>query len=64
MTLEMRSPRAINASPEAAKVADERARKHAIKRVLRVVKDHHGLDLDRFLEELARAAGVELTRDQ
>jgi peptidoglycan/xylan/chitin deacetylase (PgdA/CDA1 family) len=36
-----------------------RARAAAIRRILRVIKDTHALDLDRFVERLARAAGVE-----
>jgi peptidoglycan/xylan/chitin deacetylase (PgdA/CDA1 family) len=37
-------------------------RRQAIDRVLRVVKTHPALDLERFLEELARAAGVAWSR--
>lgn len=40
-----------------------RERKSAITRALRIVKDHHGLDLPRFLDALADACGVSLSRE-
>lgn len=40
---------------------DEAARARAIKRVLRIVKDHHGLDLPRFLDALCASCGVTLS---
>lgn len=43
---------------------DEGARKRAIRRVLRIVKDHHGLDLERYLAELMAACDVPLPRDE
>lgn len=43
---------------------DARARRGAIRRAQRIVKDWHGLDLPRFLEELERAAGVSLDREE
>jgi peptidoglycan/xylan/chitin deacetylase (PgdA/CDA1 family) len=46
------------------RIDDERARRRALARVLRVVKDHHGLDLSRFVGEVERAAGVALARDE
>jgi peptidoglycan/xylan/chitin deacetylase (PgdA/CDA1 family) len=63
-----RSPRdAVTLSyPEPATLpltGHERARARAIRRALRVVKDHHALDLERFLTELAEAAGVSLSRE-
>jgi peptidoglycan/xylan/chitin deacetylase (PgdA/CDA1 family) len=43
---------------------DARARKNAIRRVLRIVKDHHALDLGRFVEELSAACGVSMSREE
>jgi peptidoglycan/xylan/chitin deacetylase (PgdA/CDA1 family) len=40
------------------------ARARAIRRVQRAIKDTCGLDLTRFLEQLERAAGVELPSDE
>lgn len=39
-------------------------KKRAITRLLRIVKDHHGLDLERYLEELAAACDVSLSREE
>ena len=36
----------------------------AIKTLMRVIKDHYALDLERFLEGVAIATGVELSRDE
>jgi peptidoglycan/xylan/chitin deacetylase (PgdA/CDA1 family) len=40
------------------------ARKRSINTVLRTVKDHFGLDLERYLEHLSERAGVVLSRDE
>jgi peptidoglycan/xylan/chitin deacetylase (PgdA/CDA1 family) len=39
-------------------------RNAAIRSLTRVIKDHYDLDLERFLECVATAAGVELSRDE
>jgi peptidoglycan/xylan/chitin deacetylase (PgdA/CDA1 family) len=41
-------------------LATERDRKRAVTALLRVIKDHFGLDLPRFLDEVSRAARVAL----
>jgi peptidoglycan/xylan/chitin deacetylase (PgdA/CDA1 family) len=43
---------------------DARARKNAVRRAQRIVKDWRGLDLRRFLEELEQAAGVSVDREE
>lgn len=40
------------------------SRAGAVRRVQRIVKDRRGLDLPRFLEELERAAGLSLDREE
>jgi peptidoglycan/xylan/chitin deacetylase (PgdA/CDA1 family) len=44
-------------------LASTSAKSASIRRALRIVKTHHGLDLQRFLDHLASAAGVDLDRD-
>jgi peptidoglycan/xylan/chitin deacetylase (PgdA/CDA1 family) len=39
-------------------------KKRAIKRVLRIVKDHHGLDLPRFIESLSASCGVSMSSEE
>ncbi|HEX8796816.1 MAG TPA: polysaccharide deacetylase family protein [Polyangiaceae bacterium] len=43
---------------------DAGARRAAVRKAQRIVKDRRGLDLPRFLEELERAAGVSLDREE
>ncbi len=45
-------------------LADDKAKAKTRGHLLRIVKDCYGLDLDRFLAELASAAGVTFTRDE
>jgi peptidoglycan/xylan/chitin deacetylase (PgdA/CDA1 family) len=52
-SLEIAYPRAMTLD-----LSSDRERTRAIQRLLRIVKDHYALDLDRFLEEVARASGV------
>jgi peptidoglycan/xylan/chitin deacetylase (PgdA/CDA1 family) len=40
------------------------ARRAAVRRAQRIIKDRRGLDLPRFLDELERAAGVTLSADE
>jgi peptidoglycan/xylan/chitin deacetylase (PgdA/CDA1 family) len=49
---------------EALVLGTPEQRRNAIRRLQRVVKDRRGLDLDRFLEGLERAADVVLTSEQ
>lgn len=39
-------------------------RRAAVRALVRVIKDHFALDLERFLEDVATAAGVSLSRDE
>jgi peptidoglycan/xylan/chitin deacetylase (PgdA/CDA1 family) len=50
--------------PLALPLGDARARRIAIRRVQRCVKDTPRLDLDRFIDELEHAAGAPLGRDE
>lgn len=43
---------------------DAKARREAIRKAQRIVKDRRGLDLHRFIEELEGAAGVSLDREE
>lgn len=43
---------------------DERSRARALKAALVPVKAHYGIELDRYMEELERATGVTLARDE
>jgi peptidoglycan/xylan/chitin deacetylase (PgdA/CDA1 family) len=59
------APRQVTLSyPEAIDLdlRDPAGRREAIARLLRLVKDRHGLDLEVFLADLDRAAGVNLDR--
>jgi peptidoglycan/xylan/chitin deacetylase (PgdA/CDA1 family) len=51
-------------APEQLDVATDGAKVKAIRRLNRIVKDHFGLDLDRFLDELAVASGVGWNADE
>jgi peptidoglycan/xylan/chitin deacetylase (PgdA/CDA1 family) len=48
--------------PYAIELGGAAARRQAARALLRTVKDHYDLDLDRFLDEIAAAAGVPWTR--
>jgi peptidoglycan/xylan/chitin deacetylase (PgdA/CDA1 family) len=50
--------------PETLPLGSPDARRAAVKRAHRVIKDRRGLDLPRFLDELERAAGVVLSTDE
>ena len=52
------------AYPYALRLDLANEKKQAIKRVLRIVKDHYALDLPRFLDGLAAACGVLLSREE
>jgi peptidoglycan/xylan/chitin deacetylase (PgdA/CDA1 family) len=49
---------------EALVLETPEGRRAAVRRLQRIVKDRRGLDLERFLEGLERAAGVVLSREQ
>jgi peptidoglycan/xylan/chitin deacetylase (PgdA/CDA1 family) len=44
-------------------LGSDRARAEATRRLLRTIKDWYALDLDRFLDQLAEAADVQLSRE-
>ena len=46
--------------PERFDLSTPAAKRQAIRRLNRIIKDHYGLDLGRFLEELAAASGASL----
>ncbi len=48
-------------APETLNLGDDAGQRHAFRRLNRIVKDHFGLDLDRFLDEIAAACGVAWT---
>ncbi len=43
-------------------LSTEREKRRSVSALLRIIKDHYGLDLDRFLAEVSRATGVILDR--
>lgn len=51
-------------TPRSLSLADPAAKVRARMRLLRIVKDHYGLDLERFLVELAASADVTFSRDE
>jgi peptidoglycan/xylan/chitin deacetylase (PgdA/CDA1 family) len=61
-----RRPRLVMAYPEPTSIPLEGpdARRKAMRRVQRIVKDRSGLDLGRFLEELERAADVTIGAEE
>ena len=58
-TLEIDYPKAMKLS-----LALPAQRAEAIRVLMRVIKDHYALDLERFLEGVAVATGVDLSRDE
>ncbi len=50
--------------PMALPLDGDEARRNAVKRLTRMVKDRPGLDLPRFLEEVERAAGASLSEEE
>ncbi len=51
-------------SPESLSLEGPKARRAAVRRLQRIIKDHHGLDLPRFLDQVENAAGVTLAADE
>jgi len=58
-TLELEHPRAMRLP-----LGSKAERQAAIRAVIRVIKDHFALDLERFLAHVAEAADVELSREE